>query len=1127
VVAYFSGEEKRAPTMTELRVLDTYWSDHCRHTTFSTGLVGLEVPSTGNPGVQRALAAFWELRAALGDNSETLPTLMELATIYARGMRFRGELRDQDLSEEINAATLSIEIERTDGVREPWKLLFKNETHNHPTEIEPVGGAETCLGGAIRDPLSGRAYVYQGMRVTGSADPRRPLAETRPGKLPQRLITTRAARGFSSYGNQIGIATGQVAEYYHPGYEAKRLEAGAVIGAVPASHLQRRTPEPGDRVLLIGGRTGRDGCGGATGSSKAHDQRSLSEAAPEVQKGNPPVERALQRLFRRPEFAREVGRCNDFGAGGVSVAVGEIAKSLDIDLDAVPLKYTGLEGTEIAISESQERMACVVSAESVQKVIALAAEENLEATPIATVTDGGRVRMRWRGETILDLARAFIETNGALRRAQVTLPAPPADPLRLETMPGVPGVGSSRAHPRGSSEAPSQGRGRELSGGGEREAPGLEGSDGEEGEAPGRLLHILGSLARCDRRGLVEQFDSSIGAWSHLAPYGGRTQRTPSQVMASELPLSAFGRFDVAGEGPPKGAVRSRTLSLMSHGFDPEIGAASPFHGGYYAVVESVARLVAAGARRREIRLSLQEYFPRPGTDPERWGVPAAALLGALDAQAALETPAIGGKDSMSGSFEELDVPPTLISFGVATIREDELITPELKPVASRLYILSPEVERDGTFGVEALRRAYATVRELSERGVLLAAGTLSAGGVIPALTIAAFGNDLSLSFSTTKESRWWAYRFRSLPGALYLQLPEEARAPELPEGLLNEVGRAHPSGAFGPGTTGSGATEPTISLSGDELSLKEAFDAWSAPLSQIFPVDSGYREPRSSTGLAESAPYDPGSEHPGPSGAHPGSGVAEGVSPPASSPATPRVCMPLFPGSNCEFDLAAAFSRAGALIETPIFRNREIEESVKELRRILDGSQILMFPGGFSAGDEPDGSGKFIAAVFRNPRLREGVEALLHRGGLVLGICNGFQALVRLGLLPGGALVTNRSGRHYSGYLETEVVSNASPWLSAVSPGERYRIPISHGEGRFVCEPHLLRTLRDGGQIATQYVEYNPNGSVAGIEGILSSDGRVFGKMGHNERARPGLYKNLPPTGDMRIFESGVAYFR
>lgn len=1087
LVSYFREEEKRPPTMTEVRVLDTYWSDHCRHTTFGTGLIGLERPGTAHPAVQRALATFWELRAAVGTDPEKPPTLMELATLYAKAMRSRGELRDQDLSEEINAATLNLEVERSDGEKEPWQLLFKNETHNHPTEIEPVGGAETCLGGAIRDPLSGRAYVYQAMRVTGSADPRRPLQQARPGKLPQRLITTRAARGFSSYGNQIGIATGQVAEHYHPGYEAKRLETGAVIGAVPASHVQRRSPEPGDRVLLIGGRTGRDGCGGATGSSKAHDESSLTEAAAEVQKGNPPVERALQRLFRRPEFAREIRRCNDFGAGGVSVAVGEIAESLDIDLDAVPLKYTGLDGTEIAISESQERMACVVAPRAVESIVALAAEENLEATPIATVTDGGRVRMRWRGETILDLSRAFIETNGADRQAGVTLPETPDNPLLLRS--GALGVTAADT-----GEPP---------------------SEGESGTWRSRLLATLRDLSLCDRRGLVEQFDSSIGAWSHLAPFGGSRQRTPVQVMASEIPLSAFGFLETQGAESPAPPLRSRTLSLMSHGFDPEIGTLSPFHGGYFAVVDSVARLVAAGARRREIRLSMQEYFPRPGTVPERWGVPAAALLGALDAQNSLETPAIGGKDSMSGSYEELDVPPTLISFAVATIREDTLITPELKPRDSRVYLLSPEVGREGTFRGEELRRAYDAVEELSERGAVLAAGSLSSGGVLPALTVAAFGNEVRLAFAPEGERWWEAYRFLPIPGALYLQIAEDAALPEELGDLMEEVALAQ-----APGSPGSGAGE--LSLGEERLDLEAAYQAYSAPLSQVFPLEPG----------------DFDSEVELPRGAREGWSSGNVSGQPAAgrgrrgsaTVATPRVCMPVFPGSNCEFDLTVAFNRAGAAVETPVVRNRlpeEIDASVTALRAALDRSQILMFPGGFSAGDEPDGSGKFIAAVFRNPLLQEGVEELLTRDGLILGICNGFQALVRLGLLPGGALVTNRSGRHYSGYLETEVISTASPWLGLVEKGERYRIPVSHGEGRYVCDPQLLSTLAGGGQIATQYVEYNPNGSAAGIEGILSSDGRIFGKMGHNERALPGLYKNLPPTGNMRIFESGVAYFR
>ena len=1084
LIEYFREEEQRPPSLTELRVLDTYWSDHCRHTTFATALEGLEAPA-GHPAVQRALGRYWELRAQLGIGPNKPPTLMELATIYGKALRAQGKLLDQDVSEEINAATLRVEIELTDGTAEPWHLLFKNETHNHPTEIEPVGGAETCLGGAIRDPLSGRAFVYQGMRVTGSADPRRALSETRPGKLPQRLITIWAAEGFSSYGNQIGLATGQVREYYHPGYEAKRLETGAVIGAVPASHVNRRPPEPGDRVLLIGGDTGRDGCGGATGSSKAHDESSLSAAAPEVQKGNPPVERALQRLFRRKEFAREVRRCNDFGAGGVSVAVGEIASSLDIDLDAVPLKYRGLLGTEIAISESQERMACLVSQEAVDRVISLAAEENLQATPIATVTDTGRVRMSWRGQRILDLSRRFIETNGAPRSTAVSLPQVPDNPLSSAGAP-------SPAHGENSSQAV------EL------------------------LLQRLSDLSQSDQRGLVERFDSSIGAWSHLAPYGGITQRTPAQVMASEFPLSVY---------TEDARVRSRTLSLMTHSFDPKIAEISPFHGAYFAVVDSVARLVASGARRERVRLSLQEYFPRPGEQPERWGLPAAALLGALEGQSALETPAIGGKDSMSGSFEELDVPPTLISFAVATIRENELVTPELKAESSSLYLLSPEIRRDGTYDPEELRRSYDLLGTLRNRGVLLAAGSTARGGLFPSLAVAAFGNHLSLSLPLPRDGWWEPYAFSPLPGALYLQLPQRVTPPETP--LLSLLGRAAPATR----------SEASIRLGEARLSLEEAYHAWSSTLAEVFPVDPGNFDENSRGN--RNAPGKRGSTNPGRSSSgalgrepasHPETGTGTAQKPGmahASAVATsgsPRVCIPVFPGTNCEFDLSAAFRRAGAVVSTPVFQNRrpeEIDHSVARLREDIDASQILMFPGGFSAGDEPDGSGKFIAAVFRNPRLREAVEELLSRDGLILGICNGFQALVRLGLLPGGALVLNRSGRHYSGYLETEVVSNGSPWLAAVEPGQRYRIPVSHGEGRYLAEPDVLRTLLDGGQIATQYVEYNPNGSAAGIEGLISQDGRVFGKMGHNERALGQLYRNLPPTGDMRIFESGVAYFR
>jgi len=1103
---YFQEEEQRAPTETEIRVLDTYWSDHCRHTTFETTLGEIEIDGEGpaTEAIRRSHRRFLELRRELYDGVRAAapPTLMEAATIAAKRARRNGGLEDLLVSDEVNAATVAIDVRTPEGT-EKWYLLFKNETHNHPTEIEPIGGAETCLGGAIRDPLSGRAYVHQAMRITGSADPRTPIEATRPGKLPQRTITTQAARGFSSYGNQIGLATGVVQEFYHPGYEAKRLEIGAVIGAAPTAQVVHRQPAPGDVVVLIGGRTGRDGCGGATGSSKAHDLSSITEASAEVQKGNPPVERALQRLFRNGDFSGRVKRANDFGAGGVSVAVGEIADGVSIDLDAIPVKYDGLTGTELAISESQERMAIVVDPTDLEFVGRAAAEENLEATAIARVTGERRLVMYHGGRRIVDIARSFLDTNGAARSTRVRVTPP---------------------RPRGTGDAggPSSGRGSSTVPAGHTPPGDADITD------PGRWLARIAEPDAASRKGLSENFDSTIGAGTLLAPWGGRYQLTPVPVGAARIPH-------------PTAPVS--TASFISYGFFPETSSASPYHGAYWSVVEAVTRLVCAGARRSRIRLSLQEYFPRTGSDPARWGLPYAALLGALEAQLALEAPAIGGKDSMSGTFEDLDVPPTLVAFSFAADDEARIVGPELSPEGGPLVLLAPPVGPDGVIDPRYLTATLDLVEELISAGSILAAGSVSEGGVALAVTTAAMGNwcTLDLDESALRRADELVGVLTGRQVAVYLQLaaPPTAGMQGLP-GFV-ELGTVrstvedpvYPADRRGPiGPTRSGM----ISIGDRTLSLEAARDAWFSYLAPLFPLD-GYDAP------AEEEPPGPGESAGAPAGASTVGSASHPTPPRRRAPSTvhPRVCIPVFPGTNCEYDSERAFRDAGAEVVTPVFRkhsSEELDESIRTLASAIGKSQILMFPGGFSAGDEPDGSGKYIAAVFRDPRLVAAIASLINdRDGLILGICNGFQALVRMGLLPDGvagltapprtALFFNAGLHHISTIVPTRVTSTLSPWLAGTDPGQTYRVPVSHGEGRFVAPPDVLADLAAGGQIATQYVEYNPNGSRNAIEGISSPDGRILGKMAHNERVRPGLYRNVPPLEDMKLFENGVAYFR
>ncbi len=1055
---YFRDAERRDPTETELRLLDTYWSDHCRHTTFLTRITEVEVEEgpLSRP-IRRAYGDYRELRAKVfGAEVPNRPEcLMDIALLPARAMRKAGKLEDQEVTSEINACSVIVDVDNTaaPGGREPWLLMFKNETHNHPTEIEPFGGAATCLGGAIRDPLSGRSYVYQSMRVTGSGDPRVPVAETLPGKLPQRKITQEAAQGFASYGNQIGLCTGQVVEYYDPGYVAKRMEIGAVVGAVPRAQVRREEPVPGDVIILVGGRTGRDGIGGATGSSKAHTEDSIETCGAEVQKGDPPMERKLQRLFRKPDFCRLVKKCNDFGAGGVAVAIGELADGLVVNLDAVPRKYEGLDGTELAIAESQERMAVVVSPEDAAELLRLASEENLEATVVAEVTAERRLRMVWRGRTIADLDRAFLDTSGAPQRARVSIAAP-----HSETAPF--------AHPP------------------------VEAKDLEA-----RWLGSLADLNACSQRGLGEKFDCTIGAGTVLAPFGGRLRRTPSEAMVAKFPVEG-------GE--------TLTASAMSHGFLPSLSRWSPFHGAVWAHVVAAARLAAVGADHRKLRFTLQEYFGRPGDDPRRWGQPFAALLGAFHAEMAMGTPAIGGKDSMSGTFKDLDVPPTLVAFAVDVVRADQVTSPEFKGPGHDVVLVDLPRTGEALPDWEALDKTFARVAALVREGKVLAARTVGLDGIAPAVSVMAFGNGVGIDLEAREASHWFAPR----PGAFILEMaadPEEAL-----EGLA---------------WTRLGATRDTgeIRLPGLTLPLERAMAVWEAPLEPVFPtrIEGGV------PALPAFAPHPPAPRKA-----------------PAITVARPRVVLTVFPGTNCEYDTAQVFERAGAVTETVVFRNLDaqaVEDSLEAMARAISRSQILMIPGGFSAGDEPDGSGKFIAAAYRNPKVKDAVHDLLRRrDGLVLGICNGFQALIKLGLVPCGEIcdlgpdsptLTFNSLRYASRFARTRVVSNASPWLSRLEPGAIHTVAIAHGEGRIVGPRSVLDGLMVRGQVATQYVdpegqptldlEYNPNGSALAIEALTSPDGRVLGKMAHPERFTSNTWFNVPGDKDMEIFRAGVEYFR
>ena len=1032
---YFRGEG-RDPSITELKLIDTYWSDHCRHTTFHTVI---DQVSFQDPELQSAYEDYLALRKALGRVKP--PCLMDLATIAVRDLKRRGKLDKLDESEEINACTVKITVE-VDGKPEPWLLLFKNETHNHPTEIEPFGGAATCIGGAIRDPLSGRAYVYGAMRLTGAADPTAPVSDTIPGKLPQRKLVTTAAAGYSSYGNQIGLATGLVEELYHPGYAAKRMEIGAVIAAAPQANVRRERPAPGDLVILLGGSTGRDGIGGATGSSKAHNAHSVERCGAEVQKGNAPEERKLQRLFRNPEASRMIKRCNDFGAGGVSVAIGELADGLNIDLNAVPRKYEGLDGTELAISESQERMAVVVAPADEARFLALAEEENLQACPVAVVTEEPRLVMRWNGRTIVDLSRAFLDSNGAEKHICIETAAPGREEPAYET------------------------------------------------DFAAACEKLAQDLNLCSHRGLSERFDSTIGAGTVLMPFGGKNQLTPIQAMVHKISLERGSTDD---------------CSLMAYGFDPFASEASPYHAAYLAVVDSVSKLVAAGASFEDVYLSFQEYFAKPGRDPKRWGQPLAALLGAFRAQMDLGVGAIGGKDSMSGSFEKLDVPPTLVSFAVTTDKISHILSPEFKAPGHPVLLLEPRRDENGLPKPDSLKRLFDRITALQRAGKIVSAWAVGPGGVLEGVLKMAFGNGFGFRFredfpvAELQKKRYGAFLVEALEG--------------IPEG--EQVGVIKSEPLFVHGKTALDAKALCLRW---ERRLESV---WTTGIDQIHEL------------------YQPLSHH------------AQKRAAPAIRCARPRVLIPAFPGTNCEYDSARAVREAGAEAEILVINNRSAEgirRSVDRFAQALKEAQMVFIPGGFSGGDEPDGSGKFITAFFRNAAIKEGVTELLERrDGLMLGICNGFQALIKLGLVPYGritdpdpdspTLTFNTIGRHQSRIVRTRVVSNLSPWFSGLEVGEIVNVPISHGEGRFIASDTLLKQLIAKGQIATQYVDlegiptsdlrFNPNGSVLAIEGISSPDGRVLGKMGHSERVGPGLYQNVPGNYDSRLFESAVQYFR
>ena len=1047
---YFRDTEKRNPTITEIRVIDTYWSDHCRHTTFATHIndVTFEDGKYKNV-VENVYKMYLDEKKSLGREQKPV-CLMDIATTGMRALRAQGKLDNFDESEEINACSIVVPVD-VDGVEEDWLVMFKNETHNHPTEIEPFGGAATCLGGAIRDPLSGRSYVYQAMRVTGAGDPTVPVADTLQGKLPQRKIVTSAAHGYSSYGNQIGLATGQVAEIYDEGYVAKRMEIGAVIAAAKKENVIRERPDAGDIIILTGGRTGRDGCGGATGSSKEHNEDSILTCGAEVQKGNAPTERKLQRLFRNPEVSKMIRRCNDFGAGGVSVAIGELADGLEINLDLVPKKYEGLDGTELAISESQERMAVVVKADKADSFIKYANEENLEATVVAKVTEDRRLKMFWNGNDIVNISRDFLDTNGAVQNTDIYVEEPANKPEKIEN----------------------------------------------KADLKAQWLENLSQLNVACQKGLVERFDSTIGAGTILMPFGGKNQMTPAEVMAAKIPL-------LKGE--------TTTGTLMSYGYNPTVAKWSPFHSAVYAVVESVAKIVAGGGDYDSVRLTFQEYFERLGEDSHRWGKPFSALLGAYLAQIELGTAAIGGKDSMSGTFKDLDVPPTLVSFAVDPVKMYNVISPEFKNAGNTIVKVSVSYDENDLPVFDELKKNFVKISELVKESKIVSAATIGVGGIAAAVTKMAFGNDIG---AVINEEDLFNYNY----GSFVLELAcDKAEAEKLFAGYNFAV-------------IGNTTSEKSIVANGVTIDLDEALNIWIKPLEKIFPTK--YLEEVKKADI-EIKPFNVVEKK------FSGKGIA-----------APRVLIPVFPGNNCEYDTKRAFEKAGAVADTLVVTNLKtqwLEESIDKMVDMIHNSQIIMIPGGFSAGDEPEGSGKFIAAVFRNPKVKEAVMDLLkNRDGIMLGICNGFQALIKLGLVPFGeirdmeenspTLTFNTIGRHISCLADTKIVSNKSPWLWNSNVGDIHKVAFSHGEGRFMADEAVIKALAENNQIATQYVDpngnptfdirYNPNGSLYAIEGITSPDGRVLGKMGHSERMGNGVFKNVPGEKDQKIFLSGVQYFK
>ncbi|MBR2280395.1 MAG: phosphoribosylformylglycinamidine synthase [Ruminococcus sp.] len=1054
---YFRDTEKRDPSITELRVIDTYWSDHCRHTTFLTKLNKVEIEKSAvSKVIEDALQEYYDTRDEVyGKDTDRNVSLMDMALIGMKSLKKKGLIPDLDESEEINACSIEAPV-TIDGKTEKWLIQFKNETHNHPTEIEPFGGAATCLGGAIRDPLSGRAYIYQAMRVTGSGDPTVPFKDTMEGKLPSRKITTGAAQGYSSYGNQIGLATGQVVELYDQGYVAKRMEIGAVIGASPKENVIREVPAPEDVIVLLGGRTGRDGCGGATGSSKAHTLSSIETCGAEVQKGNPPTERKIQRLFRNPEVAKMIKRCNDFGAGGVCVAIGELADGLKVDLDKVTKKYEGLDGTELAISESQERMAVVLDKSDVEKFIALSETENLEATAVAVVTENPRLTMNWRGDTIVDISREFLNTNGVTQSSTAYITAPDEKNCYRKQCPeSLKGLSTAEA-----------------------------------------VKKNMARLEVCSQIGLSERFDASIGAGTVIMPFGGKTQLTPQEAMAAKIPLL-------------KGETDDATA--MSYGFIPAVSRWSPFHGSAYAVVESLSKILAIGAYPLKARLTFQEYFEKLMDKPERWGKPAAALLGAMQAQLKLGIPSIGGKDSMSGTFETIDVPPTLVSFAVAMTKASKTISAEFKKAGSKvIYVPVPEDKATLMPKWEELKAMYNAVYDLMDKGEVLSASVVKEGGAAASICKACFGNNFGFKFENELS---FDELFAPLSGSLILELKDGAK-------LADDV-LYYPLGEV--------TENEEIEINGEKIKIAEILGEWTAPLEKVFPTKAQCPKMGRSAELF----------------------TERNTKAPVIKVAKPKVFIPVFPGTNCEVDTARAFEKAGAEAELLIVKNlkpSDIEDTIAKMESIIKESQMIMFPGGFSGGDEPDGSGKFIATTFRNPRIKEAVDELLNkRDGLMLGICNGFQALIKLGLVPYGeirdikendpTLTFNTVGRHISHMAYTRVTSVKSPWFSSVEAGDVFAVPVSHGEGRFFADDETVKRLIENGQVATQYVDlngnpsddiaYNVNGSICAIEGITSPDGRILGKMGHSERKGKDLYANVPFNKDQKIFESGVKYFK